>query len=435
MWYALISLSLGIVALPLQGTEALTDLDLRILEEFHDVRETKRAIFHYRSSDVSAEQVDAAAEDVVTGFETLERALDMKYKGRIHVFLYKDHADLEARTGSGAVAFSCGTVSLHQPHDFRGVHELVHLFAVQFPRPRDAESDLFVVEGLATMLAESDQSVPIHSWAAVYASAGALPDLVALRRSFPEGAGPGVHPYHVAGSFVGFLIERFGMRKVKEWYVNSTEAYQAFGKAFRTLEREWREWLSAVKVEPAHRQHVLGRLGLSQEPIPEAYLQRKGVDLLASRDLRAFEAEDRTKWTFTDGILRGEHDGAWTRLHSKEAFGPRVGLRVKFRMLEGDAFLLRTNRAAGEVNEAIFARWSTYLSSGEGFTGNERVRVSSDVWNEAVFACEGGTTRLFLNGYLVLEAPLAPSELPGPVGLGVEKGRVEVASFEIFETS
>ncbi len=410
-----------------------TDLDRRMMVELRARHDSAHARFHYSPDAVTAAQRDAAVADIEAGFVALERILGMRYRGKILVFLYADHKDLEKRTGTGAVAFSTGTVSLHQPHDFRGVHELTHLFAMQFPRTDDSVSDLFAVEGLATMLAESDQGVPIHAWAAVYLQTGRLPDLVELRRTFPEGAGPGVHPYHVAGSFLGFLIDRFGMQKVKSWYVNTTEAQHWFGKPFRTLEREWRAWLAEAKVDGAHRAHVMGRLGLSGRPIPDAIRTAKGKDLLASRSLDAFTADDAGKWSFTGGVLCCTHDGPWTHLHSVRSFAERVGVRVRLRLLRGDAVKVQCNYQQGRVNEAIFAAWSSYVSSGDGFVGNDKVKLAPDVWHDVVFVHDHGTCSVYLNGTLVLEAPGAKSQQEGTVGIAVEKGALEVSMFEVLE--
>ncbi|HEU4418947.1 MAG TPA: hypothetical protein VFT55_08410 [Planctomycetota bacterium] len=430
------TLSLAVVLLaatsPAQDVDPrATELDRRIMAELRGRHSTKHARLHWDPATVTDAQRDAAAADIEAGFATLDRIFAQRYQGTILVFLYADGADLQKRTGTRAVAFSTGTVSLHMPHEFRGVHELTHLFALQFPKSEDAVSDLFVVEGLATMLAESDENVPIHAWAATYLQAGRLPDLLELRRTFPEGAAKGVHPYHVAGSFVGFLIDRFGMAKVKQWYVNSTEAQHWFGKPVRTLEREWRAWLGEQKVADAHRAHVLGKLGISGRLLPVALRDGKGVDLLADRSLAGFTAEDAGKWSFRDGVLRGIHDGPWTHLQSQRAFGDRVAVRTRVRM-NGDAVKLQCNRAA-HVNEAVFAAWSTFVTSGKGFAKNDQCKLAAGVWHDVVLVHDGGTCTVYLNGQLVLEASDAPSREGGRVGIAVEKGTIEVSRLDVVE--
>jgi len=413
-----------------------TDLDRKVMAGLRGRHDTPHARLHYDEAGITTAQRDAAAADLEAGVAALEQRLHMRYRGKLLVFLYRDHADLGQRTGSSAVAFSTGTASLHQPHDFRGVHELTHLFAVQFPRTEDSVTDPFVVEGLATILAETDQNVPIHAWAAVYLQVGRLPDLVELRRTFPEGAGPGVHPYHVAGSFVGFLLDRYGIDKVKQWYVESTEAWRWFGKPFRTLEREWRAWLAEVEVEKAHRDHVRARLGVPSRPMPAELWTRPGIDLLAGGSLASFAAEDAGRWRLEQGgVLCGTNDGPWTHLHSEQVFGPEVSVRTRLRLTAGDAVKVQLNRAANGVDEAILAAWSTYVSSGQGFLGNDKVKLAPGVWHDVVFVHERGTCRLYVDGDLVLDAPGAPSQEAGRVGIAVEKGTVEVSRLDVLAST
>jgi hypothetical protein len=48
--------------------------------------------------------------------------------------------------------------------------------------------------------------------------------------------------YILAGSFVGFLIERYELARFRQLY--ETESYESvYGKSFQELEQEWREQL------------------------------------------------------------------------------------------------------------------------------------------------------------------------------------------------
>jgi len=114
---------------------ALTDLDRAVLATLTERRETPRAQFHFEPGAIDPVALDAAVKANVAELEGLEKTLAMKYRGQVHFFLYRDVPEMTARTGvsAGTVAFSTGTVSVHQAHDFRGCHELVHIFALQFP--------------------------------------------------------------------------------------------------------------------------------------------------------------------------------------------------------------------------------------------------------------------------------------------------------------
>lgn len=413
---------------------ALTDLDRRVLADLTGTRETKSAVFHFVPGAIDDKTLDADVAANVAAFARLEKSLQMTYKGRAHVFLYVDGDDMKRRTGTtgGVVAFSTGTVSVHQPHDFRGVHEFVHIWALQFPRPADASGpDLFVTEGLATILAESDEGVPIQAWAAAYSKANVLPaSLVDLRRTFTEGCAPGVHPYHVAGSFVGFLLDRFGIEKVKKWYVDSTEAHEYFGVGFARLERDWRDAVAKAPLDPAHEKHVRKKLGLELEPMPAAWATAPGSALFDGKSLAGLAPEDAAKWSVKDGVLVGTNDEPWTHLATTKRFGAKIGVRAKVRLVRGNAFKIRV---AGS-KEAIFATWSSYATAGAGFVGNDRVKIPTGKWIDLLVVNDGGRARVSLDGVGVFDsAGIWSDAADGSLALGVERGLVEIKEWIAFE--
>ncbi len=407
---------------------AFTDLDRRVLQELTAQHRAGQVVLHYRAEHLTAEQLDAAAEANAGAFRDLERLLEMKYEGDIHIFLYRDRGDLKERTQADAIAFGTGTRSIHQSHDFRGPHELCHIFAVQFPHGPDSFTDPFVVEGLATAVAESDQNVPIHSWATVYARARRLPPLWQFRWRWMENTPPGVHPYHVAASFVGYLIETHGIAKVKQWYVNATEAQAVLGQSFPDLERRWRRWLAARTVEPEHEQHVLARLGLGDAKIPEG-LMAAGERLFDGQSLAGLDPELPACWQVRDGRLIGTHDGPWTSLSSHGQHAPLTAARVRFRLVSGDAFKVCIDPAGHSMREAIFARWSAYLTCEDGFTGNEGAPLDDSDWHEAVLVHSGGQWRAYLDGLRVLQCPAPAPTSDTRLTIAVERGVVEVSDF------
>src|SRR5262245_31418022 len=77
----------------------LTDLDRRVMGELSAIRSAGQVVLHYRTGDLTAEQLDAAAVANERAFRDLERLLEMKYAGEIHIFLYRDGDDLKKQTG------------------------------------------------------------------------------------------------------------------------------------------------------------------------------------------------------------------------------------------------------------------------------------------------------------------------------------------------
>jgi len=410
-----------------------TDLDRHVLEQLTGSRDAGPLVVHFRPGDLAEETLSEDVAANVADFEELQDRLGMSYRGRVHVFLYRDGDDMKATTeGDSNIAFSTGTRSIHQVHDFRGVHELTHIFSVQFPPDPDGCTDLFTTEGLATAMARSDQDVPVHAWAAMYLRLGRMPDLADLRSDFMGSAPAGVHPYHVAASFILHLEERFGIAAVKRWYVNSTEAGMVFGVPFPRLENDWRAFLADLPVEPQHEAHVLERFSRKLGPMPDEWRHAAGTTLFDGGSLDALAPDEPARWSLRDGLLVGTHDGPWTAIHSRARFGPDVGLRVRFRLVSGNAVQLRLGRADGQEAQAIFARWSAYMSQGEGFKDNDQVKIPPGVWCDAVFVDVGGTGRVFLNGAPVFDAEGALACQEGVVGLAVERGVIEVKEVVAF---
>src|SRR5262245_34923905 len=101
----------------------LTDVDRRVLKDLTGQKTIDQLVLHYRPADLASEPLEQCARENARSFRELEKLLDMRYSGTVHIFLYRDGADLKQLTGSDAVAFSTGTVSVHQPLDFVSVHE------------------------------------------------------------------------------------------------------------------------------------------------------------------------------------------------------------------------------------------------------------------------------------------------------------------------
>jgi hypothetical protein len=428
--FACLPLAHSIADPPASDTQsALTDLDRRVLQTLTGTKDAGPLVLHYDPSSVTAEQVDAAAKANQRGYKDLEKLLEMKYSGRIHIFLYRDGDDLKKQTDADAVAFSCGTCSVHQPHDFVSVHELCHIFALQFPRVPDGVCDIFVYEGLATALAESDQNVPIHAWAAAYGRARRLPPLWEFRWRWPDKTPPNVHPYHVAGSFVGFLVERFGIARVKKWYVNATEAETVFGRSFPQLEHDWRGWLARRKVKSAHERHVLSRLGLLDAHVPERIAKAKFKHIFDGNSLSGLDRQSTKCWKVRDRLLTATHDGPWTDLRAAAPLSNVAAVRVRFRIAGGDAFKITLSPESGPGRELILARWSAYLSCGEGYATSQEAAITDANWHDAVIVITKEGAVAYLDGLRAAECkdPWPPGNCR--LGLAIERSTVEVSDF------
>jgi hypothetical protein len=400
----------------------LTDLDREVQAELTETRAEGPVVLHWAPGALAPEALEEDVRANVAAFHELEEALAMRFEGRVHVFLYEDAAELARLTGTDTIAFSTGARSVHQVEDFRGTHELAHVFATQFPTHANAFTDGFVVEGLATGLTEYESGAPLHAWCAVYGQLGRLPALWELRTRFPDGAPGGVHPYHVAGSFVRFLIESYGIERVKAFYVDALEARAVLGRGFVALERDWLRMLQDLDVAPEYEDVVRRRLGLARVALEGEWVEEARFD---GASLSGWTAQDEGVWSLAAGRLVGRHGGPWSSLSSAPVVAE--GVRVRFRLREGDAFRI-VLAAEGARSELVLTWQATFLDTGAGYRRAEEPPIVHGFWNDLVLVRSHGRERVFVNGLLHFDDERSAVKEPGRIELGVESGVVDVRS-------
>ena len=171
----------------------------------------------------------------------------------------------------------------------------------------------------------------------MYARCGRLPPLVALRRTWPQGAPTGVHPYHVAGSFLDFAIQRFGIERVRRYYTHCLECQGVLGTSFAALETEWRKWLAEREVPAEQELFVLRVTGLGEDRVmPESLRARKRVPLFDGKTLDAW---------------RADADGVWSAKDS-----PQFSARLERCGFDVDVRTVRARGMKGPVHVLWFAR-------------------------------------------------------------------------------
>ncbi len=147
-------------------------------------------------------------------------------------------------------------------------HELAHVFASAFgdaafgvsfawrfwgpiPIPQLATG---LVEGVAEA-ADFDNPYgrfTTHEEAAAMIALGKAPPLSrAIGAGFSLESGP--RAYTIAGSFCRYLLERFGVSKLREVYLSAGEFERVYGMPFAKLESDWKAFLSALPVDRERR--------------------------------------------------------------------------------------------------------------------------------------------------------------------------------------
>ncbi len=221
---------------------------------------------HYRFYFVPGEaaerdlvQIGAVAE---AALDQIRRVLQIEFEGQMSVYLvprvfwqggaaYGDKVQLISyldRNYTGVETWSYFT------------HEGTHALAQDLIRPKEEEGgpDGVLVEGLAVWASDGHyRREPLDEWAAVVAASDSYIPLAELR------AGPFYDFQHEtsyleAGSFVKFLVERYGLDAFKELYGLATNnaahdealVRRLYGKSYADLEAEWLAYLTGLSPTP-----------------------------------------------------------------------------------------------------------------------------------------------------------------------------------------
>jgi hypothetical protein len=147
-------------------------------------------------------------------------------------------------------------------------HEGTHALAQDILQPKEngGGPDGVLVEGLAVWASGGHYGYePIDEWAAVVAASDEYLPLADLR------AGPFYDFQHEtsyleSGSFVQYLVERYGLERLKALYGQATKdaehdeelVQSLYGKGYAELEAEWLDYLAGL--EPSEEQAELWRL-------------------------------------------------------------------------------------------------------------------------------------------------------------------------------
>lgn len=127
-------------------------------------------------------------------------------------------------------------------------HEITHALSQTFV-PEGGETNALLSEGLATWTTGGHYGPdPIHEIATALARSRAYVPLARLVTDFR--AAQHETAYIEAASFVGWLIERWGMETFKRLYGNAAVPHIVLGRTYADLEREWLRWLSGRPVSP-----------------------------------------------------------------------------------------------------------------------------------------------------------------------------------------
>lgn len=174
--------------------------------------------------------------------------VDTEAHPRTHMFLVRGPDDLRALVGQPAGGWTepdanavLAAVGEGGPPALR--HELGHLFSHRlWGRPHGT----WLSEAVAVYAVGHCAGIPLHQWAAAIQRAGEPVSLVLLQLEFDFTRAA---PHLLAGSFVTFVVDRYGIEAVKMLWQRGLESTQrALDANGIDLEAEWHATLRDTEV-------------------------------------------------------------------------------------------------------------------------------------------------------------------------------------------
>jgi len=197
------------------------DLDWKLQQSEH-------FIFYFRANSLAERDIHRIIPEKETGFHTIINRLNVHFNGVIHYYMYnpEERGQIGA-DGHANAAFE--TVYEIYSGYLTGCHETAHVIAQQTIGSGKTQ---MMLEGLAVALAgpyrgnnlisemmsdykRSNRLIPVH-------------ELIANPGKYDEG------PFYVqGGSFVNYLLEKYGSDKIKRLYTTNRDEFAAvFGTVY-----------------------------------------------------------------------------------------------------------------------------------------------------------------------------------------------------------
>jgi len=261
---------------------------------------TKRFEIRFRPGSRAESSVDRTKVMAERDLDRILARLEFKeWNETIRLFLYDDVDELKRITGVGAAGYSTPLES-HVPYDNdqTRLHELVHVVAQRFKERGPEPRSLFFAEGLANAVLEFVTGVHVDAVAAFYRQRKQLPTLAELHAVGDYyswlSSHPGFNGYDVGGSWILWLLDTFGAKKVRS-YCAGVPAREAFGKSLEELEKGWHARLDKVVLRPGLDALLRERQGEKVE-FPKYVAPEHQLDARMLGDAKEWEALDAAEF-------------------------------------------------------------------------------------------------------------------------------------------
>jgi hypothetical protein len=312
--------------------------------------------------------------------------------------------------------------------------------AARLPKTGEEERNFFVVEGLANALLEFVHGVHVHAVAKFYRKREELPSLaILLEGDFYtwQRAHPMFNGYDVAGSFIRFLLDSYGVEKVKTYYTG-TPAREAFGIEGEEMESGWHAALDTYDLRPEVETLLAMRHGedvgfteVEADPEkripPEILGEEKDWTSLLEEALQP----DGGEWKREEDAIVGtdELGDPWAicDLGSKKYESCIVRARILTEGVQGGVML----RLGAGCNAMVVGNGTFIYRNGRPSAMTPRRRINSDGALDLMLIRRGGHGEIWVDGIRMIEGEV--DSIAAPVGIGIHSGMARFERLRVRE--
>ncbi|MBM3214116.1 hypothetical protein FJZ36_04295 [Candidatus Poribacteria bacterium] len=219
--------------------------------------ETEHLIVRFEPGSVVDRERETVAADAEFRYGQLSRFFEFEPRRKVGVYVYTTSAQKKQLVGAHRTDIA-DPINGDIHVDYREFpspvvkHELAHVFAAEFHPWMELSTAVGLLEGVAIAAEWDDSHLTPHQWAKAMDQLGRMPDPARIMSPLGFWSQPSGRAYTVAGSFVRWLIETYGMDSFARAYPFAG-FQRAYGKSLADLSREWRAFLASVPLTDAER--------------------------------------------------------------------------------------------------------------------------------------------------------------------------------------
>lgn len=237
--------------------------------------ETDHFIIYHDMSSGIIDQIELIASDHEFRYLQLSKFFKLESYRKIGSYIYKS-PDQKKRLMGARHTSICDPFGYEMHLNFRqfphGVlkHEMAHIFAASLDPFFKVSLMAGLTEGIAEAADWQGNRLTPHQSSKAMHELGRVAEIQKILSAWGFWTGSGARNYNLTGSFVRFLVERYGMDKFKTAFPTGNFE-KAYNKSLGTLAKEWETFLEAVPLEPQAlipAEHRFSQPGIFIRPCP-----------------------------------------------------------------------------------------------------------------------------------------------------------------------